>query len=530
MLTSIQHTWQNLAPAQRAALAGLLVLVFGGILLVARIAGQPSYAVLYSNLEAEDAGAVTARLRELKVDYRLSQGGRAIEVPVDKVYDLRLSLATEGLPRGGSVGFELFDKTSFGATDFTQRMNYQRALAGELARTINRLEGVTESRIHIAMPQPRLYTEREEPVTASVVLHLRPGRQPDDQRIAGIVHLVSSAVEGLKPENVSVLDSQGQLLSSGGGPGALTGNQIELQSSYERRLETQLRRLADQVLGPGKAAIRVSAEMTWDQTETTSETYRPSGLNGRNLPIEEQSSSETYGRRDARGVAGLPGVASNMGVPDPVAGRSGGEGGQYRNSRTDRHYVVNKVVERRIGAPGNIRRLSIAVLLDGQIGVVQQRALRSAFAAAAGLDLTPVSAGGRGDRIELLPIAFDKTAETGMKRTAAREAQSAFRVALARNIAAVAIVLLVLVASLLIARRLRAPEPAVDRSTPGPLDALITGNTTPESPLEALGMQDTPVVEAGEPPPPPSLIEQIRQLASENPSEVARQVQTWMME
>src|SRR5437762_2000442 len=153
MLTSLQKTWQSLPLAQRVALGGVVAAVFGGLLLVAQFASHPTYSVLFSNLEPEDAGAVTSKLRELKVDYQLSQGGRAIEVPADKVYDLRLSLATEGLPRGGSVGFKLFDKTNFSATDFTQHLNYRRALEGELTRTINRLDGVVDSRVHLAMPE-----------------------------------------------------------------------------------------------------------------------------------------------------------------------------------------------------------------------------------------------------------------------------------------------------------------------------------------------------------------------------------------
>src|SRR6266498_3879147 len=164
-MSSLEKTWASLSMGQRLALGGVLAVVFGGILLVAEVAGRPPYGVLFSNLEPQDAGAVTSKLREMKVDYHLSQGGRAIEVPAEKVYDLRLQMATEGLPRGGSAGFELFDKTNFAATDFSQHLNYRRALEGELQRTIQQLDGVTDARVHLAMPEKQLFIEKEQPVT-----------------------------------------------------------------------------------------------------------------------------------------------------------------------------------------------------------------------------------------------------------------------------------------------------------------------------------------------------------------------------
>lgn len=538
MLTSLPSTWKSLSLAQRAALAGVLVAVFIGILLVARLAGQPSYTVLFANLEPEDAGAVTGKLRELKVPYRLSQGGRTIEVASDKVYDLRLALATEGLPRGGSVGFELFDKTNLGATEFTQRLNYQRALQGELTRTINRLEGVVESRVHIALPERRLFSEQEEPITASVLLHLRPGYQLSAPQVAGIVHLVSSSVEGLKPQNVTVIDPHGELLSRGGNPSLLSGSQIELQEAYERRLEAQLRRLADQVLGPGKAAIRVSADLNWDQMETTSETYRPSGPNGQNLPIEEQVRIETYGRRLGRLAGGAPGVASNLGRPVPASGSpAGSEPGQYNSSDTQQRYVVNRVVERRIAAPGKIRRLSIAVLLDGTISRVQQAALRNAFAAAAGLDLEPPAAGGRGDRIEVLPIAFDRSAETQASRAAAEAARQSVRVTLIRNGAAVLVAVLVLLTGLLFLRRLRSPQQGeLDLLASGPLPLAEPGAPPPHERARLAGEPGRAAldleIEGAElnPNATSELPHAVRQLAAARPEEVARQLKRWMAE
>jgi flagellar M-ring protein FliF len=520
----MQNLWGSLSMGQRLALGGVLLAVFAGILLVAQWAGRPPYGVLFSNLESQDAGAVTGKLRDQKIDYRLTDGGRTIQVPQDKVYDLRLSLATEGLPRGGSAGFELFDKPNFTATDFTQHLNYRRALEGELERTIRELDGVGEARVHVAMPEKQLFLEKEEPVTASIVLHVRPGRQISERQVGGIVHLVSSAVEGLKPDNVTVHDAQGELLSGGsGGPAPqLTGSQVELQMAFERRLEAKLQRLGDQVLGPGNSAVRVSAELNWDRMETTSETYRPSGTNRGNLPTEEEQSQEAYASRfitptPARGV---PGATANL---RPLAVTSSNENpGQYTNTRTQRKFAVSKVVEHRTAAPGKVKRLSIAVLIDQSVRAAQREALKNAFAAAAGLDLEPVSQGGRADRIELLPMKFDRTAVTAATQAAETQAKRGFQAELIRNIAAVVIVLIVLVASVLVGRRLMAPQPQG-------LDALIDEPATRQIPAAGAGTYTAsgaaaPVRESA------ASAERVRRLAADRPEELARQLQTWMAE
>ncbi len=527
MLNSFQKTWGSLALGQRAALAAVLALVFLGVLWMAQIAGHPPYGILFSNLEPEDAGAVTSKLRELKVDYHLSDGGRAIEVPADKVYDLRLNMANDGLPRGGGVGFELFDKTNFGATDFTQHLNYQRAQQGELMRTLNQLDGVLDSRVHLAIPEKELFSDNEVPVTASVVLHLRPGHQPDDRQVAGIVHLVASAVDGLKPENVTVYNSQGDLLSGGGTGAMYTENQVQRQEEYERRLETKLQRLVEQVLGPSRAAIRVSAEFNWDQTETTSETFHPSGPKGQNLPTEQQTTTEIYGRGAPRPARGIPGITSNLQAPSAAAeAAAAAAAGQYSNTNVSNKYAVSKVVQRVLAAPGKLRRLSIAVLLDQSTPVSQQTALKQVLAAAAGLDLDSPAKGGRGDRIELLPLPFDKTAASAETKAAEDAARQSFQVEATRNGAAVLVVLLVVIASFFLAKRLlAAPRESLDTLLDEPVP-LYAASAKEASTYVQRGTR-APDAESGRAEPAAA---RMRQLANQRPDEVARQLQSWMTE
>ena len=492
MLASLQTTWNGLSTVQRTLLISVMSAVLGGILLVTWMAGRPSYGVLFSNLEPEDAGAITQKLKELTVDYHLASSGRTIEVPTDKVYDLRLSLASEGLPKGGAIGFELFDKNQFGASDFTQHLNYQRALQGELERTISQLDGVTAARVHLALPQKRVFTEQQDPTTASVVVHLRPGYEMPERQVGGIVHLVSSAVEGLKPSDVSVHDAQGELLSTESNSTSLSGTQVEMQERYERRMEGELTHLAEQVLGAGKAAIRVSTELDWDQTETTSETYRGAGRGGKGIAVDEQTSTETYTRPDAGTEGGLPGTSSNLDQSTPTETTNRNQAGTYNNSRIQNRYAVNKVVERKVSAPGKVRRVSVAVLLDGKISIPKQRALKDAFAAAAGLDLSP---DGRGDKIELLQMDFDRTADDAESRALAAASKQEFQTAMIRNGAAVAVVALLVIGTLLLLRKPKAPKPAkMPTVTPEPaaqLDAMVgEERLTPADALAAGGMLD----------------------------------------
>lgn len=536
--------------AQRAATAAVLVAVFGGILIVSLMAGQVRYVVLYHGMEPADAGEVTSKLAEEKVAYRLAEGGTTIEVPAEKADELKVKLAKQNLPRSGSIGFEIFDKVNFGATDFTQQVNYQRALQGELSKTIETLDGVAAARVHLAIPEKRLFSEKDEPTTASVQLQVRRRRELSEEQVAGVVHLVSSAVKGLKPEHVTVLDGEGNLLSDRNDDHSRTGDQADYQERYERRLETELTQLAEQVLGPDKAAVRVSAEFDWDQTETTSETFKPGGQNGQNLPVQQSTEVERY-NRNADGTAALPGTPA--GVPGTSTNLTPGAaptepatttdpGRLYDKSNTDVHYAVNKVVERKVVAPGKLRRVTVAVLLDQAAGG-QGQALQNAFAAAAGLDLRTPAQGGRGDRIELLATQFDRTTETEAAKAAQAEAKQEQTNTLVRSGAAVAVVALVLVASFFVLKMLRPAQPKPTRTPRGKsgktedavpqLDVVLADEPgLGGDPLSQLGYA-APEAQAEAPelvPARSTVRDRVRKLAEERPEDVARQLQIWMTE
>lgn len=560
MLSQFRENWNRVPLAQRIALIAILAVVFGGILLVALNSARPSYSVLFSNLSPEDAGAVSARLKEQKIEFRTVGEGKAIEVPSDKVYDLRNELASEGIPRGGNVGFEILDKSTFGSTDFREHTNYKRAVGGELAKTIQSIEGIVEARVQLAMPERPLFAEKEDPVKASVWIKLRPGYRLNEKKVAGIVHLVASGVERLLPENVTVSDSSGNMLSAGDNAADQSDDQNEQQTRYERRLTQELQGLADRVLGEGKAAIRVSAEMDWDLTKSTSETFKPGGDRGANLPIEEKTNTERYSK--APTAQAIPGIVTS-------GNANGGTqaNGDYQNNRIDRRYAVNKTVEQRSTAPGRIKRLSVAVILDTQLDAAKQQSLKTALAAGAGLDITPTTAGGRGDKIELLAIPFDKSAELLAAKEAETASKQTLQTTMIRNGAAIFVVLLVAGFTLLMLRKPK-PEPireALDATIGEEIEPVALDGTDAENAVAGLEGTDGAGVPAdGETPIPSETDEilldengdpiegipltdefldgltrdddinsplgRIRRIAANQPEEIAHMLQDWLKE
>jgi flagellar M-ring protein FliF len=397
---------QNLAAAlakAKALVAGLsrparvmlvtttaMALLFGAFVLYER-ANEP-YVALFSQLDREDAATIVAKLKELKVSYRVDGDGTTVEVPESRVRELRLELAGAGLPRGGGVGFESFDKMRLGATDFEQRVLYRRSLEGELARTIATIGSVESARVHLVMPEKSVFITRSEPASASIALRLRPGRSLGPSEVAGVVHLVASAVPALDADRITVVTTDGTMLhrprKSGSGPDVDDGSGDEdaraLARSYETSLEDRVRGMLEKVVGPGHADVRVTADLDPGRVERLEDHYDPARTA---LRSEEQTIERGTGELDDT-VAGVPGAESNLpngasrgatggaragaavavdgGAPAASAG-SVLAAGTLRESHT-RNFEVDHVSEKRFVASGAVRRLAVAVVLDGTKG------------------------------------------------------------------------------------------------------------------------------------------------------------------
>lgn len=353
-------------------------------------AKSPDYSVLYSNISDQDGGAIVTQLTQMNIPYRYTSNGTAIMVPQDKVYDLRLRLAQQGLPKGGAVGFELLDNEKFGISQFSEQVNYQRALEGELARTIETLGPVKAARIHLAMPKPSLFVREQKAPSASVTLNLQPGRALDNGQINAIVYMVSSAVAGLPPGNVTVVDQAGHLLTPSNNDGRdLNDAQLKYTTDVESRIQQRIEGILGPIVGNGNVHAQVNAQVNFDTKEQTQEQYGPNSDPAQQAVRSRQlNQSEQLGGQNPGGV---PGALSNQPAPANSApittnatqgqAQNGQQAGQQTQagaganannrvvpSNTQHDETTNYEVDRTILHTkmnvGDIQRLSVAVVVN----------------------------------------------------------------------------------------------------------------------------------------------------------------------
>lgn len=343
-MQKIMEGFINLPPARKMTVFGVVVLTVLCLGAMVYYSNQVDYGVLFSNMNSEDAAAISAKLKEKKISYQLSPDGRAISVPADKVSELRLEMAASGLPHGGGIGFEIFDNKTIGATEFEQQISYRRALQGELARTINGLDEIQSSRVHIALPKDSVFVDQQRKATASVTVKLKSGRALKTQQVDGIVHLVASSIEGLNPNDVMVVDNKGNVLSKMPPdprmPG-LSGSQAEYRKNVERDMTGRIQAMLENVVGKGKASVQVTADLDFRVTEKTEEVY-----DSENPAI--RSAQKEVDRSTSK--AGDPKSAS---------------GAEKEKSDETINYEINRTVSKTIMPVGDIKKLSIAVLVDG---------------------------------------------------------------------------------------------------------------------------------------------------------------------
>ncbi|MCP1204865.1 flagellar M-ring protein FliF [Pantoea sp. B550] len=354
-------------------------------------AKQPSYSVLYNNLTDEDGGAIVTQLTQMNIPYRFAENGGALMVPEANVHELRLRLAQQGLPKGGSVGFELLDKEKFGISQFSEQVNYQRALEGELARTIESLGPVKSARVHLAMPKPTLFVREQKAPSASVTLTLQPGRALDEGQIQAIAHMVSSSVAGLPPGNVTVVDQTGRLLTRSDNAGRdLNDAQLKYSSEVEARYQQRIEAILNPILGQGNVHAQVTAQINFDTSEQTDEKYQPNA-NPSNTAIRSRQTS-TSDQSGSPYPGGVPGALSNQPAPAntaPVTTNNAANGqaanGQNNaannanqttstapassgptNSRRDDtvNYELDRSIRHTKVNVGDVQRLSVAVVVN----------------------------------------------------------------------------------------------------------------------------------------------------------------------
>lgn len=402
---ALAQRWNALDRGQRLRWGALAALVAVGLVAAAVFYRQPDYKLLFSNVSDKDGGAIVAQLTQMNVPYKYSEGGGAILIPADRVHDVRLKLATQGLPKGSVTGFELMENSKFGITQFQERLNFQRGLEGELTRSILALNAVQSARVHLALPNQNGFFREQQKPSASVLLSLHPGRMLDRAQIAGIVHLVASSVPEMEPAAVSVVDDTGKLLSQS--PDGNAGGVDMQQFLYTQQVEQQyVRRILDilePVVGKNNVKAQVSAELDFSQTESTSEQHRPNQSTDGGA-VRSQQVMETNGEKTATPPTGVPGATSNQppqnstapingANPAPQAAGAGQGNAQGNKRESITNYEVDKTVKVTRGSTGTVKRLTAAVVVNAPLAAAAGTdAATAAAAAAVSSGLRPLTA------------------------------------------------------------------------------------------------------------------------------------------
>ncbi|MEU4239300.1 flagellar basal-body MS-ring/collar protein FliF [Actinoplanes sp. NPDC026619] len=399
----ITDTFRSFTPGQKAVTIAAMIALVVGAYFFATWASKPTYSILFNNLSTKDASAIVESLQKSGTKYELANDGQTVMVPQDQVNNLRLSLSSEGLPGDAGTGYSLLDKQGITTSDFMQHTNFQRALEGELSNTIKSIEGVEAATVHLVIPQKDVFADDQSQPTASVLVASSSTQPLSSQQVQAIVHLVASSVEGLDPTEVTVAGADGKILSTGGGAAVGTGGDSGNESqtvAFQNRMNSSLQNMLDSVVGPGHAVVTTTAQLDFDQTSTSSKSYNADP----SLPaLSESNNREAYNGAGncAGGVLG----PDNISGPGCSAGSSSSGTGQYENSQAVRNNAINETNEVRKSAPGSIKKMNVAVLLDSTTaGTIDPAQVQQLVSAAAGIDST------RGDTIAVSAMPFDTSA------------------------------------------------------------------------------------------------------------------------
>jgi len=544
-LNQFNTFWQRQNQAVRIVLITVVVVILILVPVLITWASQPTYGVAFTGLKDTDAAAISDKLKAASIPYQ-NQGTTTILVPQERVYEVRLMMATAGLPSSGTVGFELFSGNTLGMTEFTQKVNYQRALEGELERTIGSIDAVQAVRVHIVTPDQTLFASQQNPTTASVTIQQKIGQQMDAAQVRAIAFLVANSVEGLKPENVVIVDTNGNMLMSGGAD-SVNGatSQVDSRRAAELAVQSEIQKkvkdLLDTALGPNRSVVKANVTLNWSQTEITKQEFNPTPQAVRS----SQTLSESY-TTDGTGTSGVPGAATNL--PTPAAAPSVTAGGPlvYSRQETTNNYEITTTESKQTISPGDVNRITLSVLVDGVTDQQQLTALQSAISAAAGIDQD------RGDIISVQSLSFDKTAVTQQATDQATSDRNSLIITIAEILAVVLVLgfLFWYVLRLLRNLKLASVEVWTPVLKPAAEMASFPMNMGDQSMMQLPQMEQQVMEEIPTapppvvlPPPPPRRKQEVVQtpeeeqmqkvvsrLADDNPASVAEIIQLWLNE
>jgi flagellar M-ring protein FliF len=399
-LTRLRDSFASFSTGQKAvAIIGTAALILAGVM-VFRWAATPNYAPLYSNLASEDASAVIDELDATGVPYELGNSGSTIMVPRDQVYETRIALSGKGLPGTSEGGYSLLDDQDLSTSQFQEQTDFKRAMEGELANTIEAIDGVDAAVVHLALPPAKVFADEQDPATASVLVDTRPGTTMAAEQVQAVVNLVASSIDGLAPDKVTVADSQGRVLSSTDGVGGVGASSRDQRvADFQKQMGGRLQTMLDQVLGAGNSTVQVTADLDFDKSVSEETTYQ---VDPGTPPLSSASSTEKYA--GPAGGSGSSGVVGPDGQMDSSTTGGGGDS-NYTKESTTRDNAVDSRTERRETAPGSVNSLHVGVVLDtAKTGTVSPDDVKRLVEATVGINAK------RGDTVEVSQLAFDRTA------------------------------------------------------------------------------------------------------------------------
>jgi flagellar M-ring protein FliF len=503
----LKEFWESKSKAQKIRIGLSVALVILMVSILGYFMTRPNYVTLYSNLDEKDAGEIVKKLDDMKIPYQLTDGGRTILTDAKDVYKVRLELAREGLPKGGQIGFsDIFGKTRLGTTEWEKQIQYTQALQGELARTIEEMEQVETARVHIVQPQKSLFIEpnaQREP-SAAVFLKIKPGKELTEEETRGIINLIAHSVEGLKPENITIVDEHGRILSNiplseEENTKELVNAQLAIQENFQKRLQSSVQSLLEQIFGPGNVAVRVNAQLDFDKKTVENRTFSPPNPEFNEGLLRSVQELREYFSGQGNVPQGEPGVGSNIGTYQQ---QNQGGTSDYQKSEIIRNYELNESKENIAVAPGAVRKLTVSVVINRELTDGEKEKIVALVGNAVGYDI-------QRDQITVEGMAFDTQLTDMLSRQLSEEAKSRQR----QRILVIITVLVLAAAMVFLYRTLRRRKLQIEEAA--------------ELSQKLAEAQQAASVEIDE---NKELFKNIERLARQRPEEVAKILRTWLNE
>ncbi len=513
----LKDMWQKLGNRAKIIIAvGASGVIIALITLIVWNSGT-NYQALFNNLHPQDANAIVNKLEEKSISYKLDNNGTTIMVPQDEVYKLRIEMAGEGIPAQGVVGFEIFDQTKFGTTDFERKVNLYRALGGELSRSIQAMDAIEFARVQITAPRESLYIEEEQAAEGSVLLKLSAGYQLSRNQVNAISNLVASSVQGLSPDRVTIVDTAGNLLAAERGDttfgsNSLSYSQFEIQQQFEEGLKSDLQAMLTKVLGPDNFAVQVHAKLNFDQREVESKTYSPV-VDDNGIIRSKEEHAEKY-QGDDGAAEGAPGTESN--IPQYQVETDINENGNYEKTDIITNYEINEKIERHKYAPGSIEKISVAVMINREMNEEELQKIEESIKAA--IAYNPE----RNDIVNVHNLNFDTSLEKEMAE-AMKASDAADKRKMYIYAGLIAFILILLLIIFIVVRRSTISE-TVDYPNGQRVD-MIVGDEETEKEIAISSEELSPEEKKRR-----KMKDELKELVGDQPKEIADILKGWLTE